>query len=135
MQRVYDKNKQQINILTDQDETILIKENGDLFVKHVNGLLEIYFSRTVDFIVFSYDATFTNLFVTRGMEIPNNIEMVKGKYINAVFDTPGLDLAVSSINIDTFIANGKTFDMFVLAPNRTEPISKRMHFHVVGFWK
>lgn len=135
MKKVYDKNKQQINILTDKDETVLIKENGDLFVKHANGLLEIYFSRTIDFKLYSNDVTFTNLFVTRGVEIPNNIEIVKGKYINAVFDTPGLDLAVSSINIDAIIANGKTFDMFVLAPKRTEQIYKKMHFHVVGLWK
>lgn len=114
---------------------IIENANGDTFIKYPNGLLEIYFSRILDFVFFSNSLTFGYLYLTRGIEIPKDIPLVKGVSINAICDSQGSDVSVQSINIHSFLENKKVIETLYVVANEKTFNSKLIYFHVVGRWK
>ena len=114
---------------------IIETEQGDTFIKYPNGLLEIYFSRDLDFIFYGSTLTFGYLYISRNIIIPNYISLIKGIYINAICDSNGSDVSVQSINIHNFMINPKVIETFYVVANENAFSHKLIHFHVVGYWK
>lgn len=119
-------------------DEIIKNSNGDVFIKKPSGVLEIYFSRNIEFKFYSSTATFAPLYLVNNIPIPSDVAMINATHISAIFDTAGKDVCVSSISIEyskTQKPLTNIFSFYAIAPGTDSTFSKTVHFHIVGFWK
>lgn len=119
-------------------DEVIKNSNGDVFIKKPSGILEIYFSRNIEFKLYSSTVTFAYLYVVNEVPIPTDIAIIDTVHISAILDTAGKDACVSSISIG-YAKTQKPLkyihSFYTIAPGSDSTFSKTVHFHIIGFWK
>lgn len=121
-------------------DTYKVIENAqeDIFIKHPNGILEIYFWKTI---TFNYYGEFggIRLYQATNVNIPADTPLKKGITIDAIPDASGTDVVIAGISNVFFMGLDKDFvvpSIYVFAPGVTNSqIGKIIHFHIIGKWK
>lgn len=115
----------------------LTSDGDDVYEKHADGKLEIWFSRTLNF---KSHTSLKNgiLFCADSISVPNKIKIVKPIQIEWSISSSGKDVA-SGINGNESFIDSKgttTGNVYCISlDNDTTAFNKKVNFHCIATWK
>lgn len=139
MKSLYDNLGNKVNLLENNDFEVIENSSGDVFLKYPNGILEIYFYRSLEFSKNGIVGE-TAIFLAPNIQIPNDIPLVKGISLSACSNSAGTDIAISGINNYEFRNQANNFkiqSLYIIVGDKNVDAltNKIIDFHVIGKWK
>lgn len=119
-----------IEIPTKSSFEVVENSSGDVFLKYPNGILEIFFSRSLNFEKFG-----VNILSSELIYIPNDVTLVDGIHANVSIDANGTDVCLMGVNVSLLKSQRSLNKLYIYEPKGSTSLTKLIHFHVIGKWK